>query len=201
MKVFCIGRNYAAHAAELNNAVPDEMVIFMKPSTAVFSDTEWYIPDFALEFHHEVELVLKVAKNGKHIAPQFASKYFEEIALGIDFTARDLQTKLKEKGLPWEKAKAFDKSALIGEFIPKSSLDISSIDFSLVKNHNKVQEGNSSEMLYNFEAIIVEISKYFTLQQGDLIYTGTPKGVSAVRSNDILEGKINNQSNFKLKII
>ena len=201
MKILCIGRNYPDHIAELKNEVPEDMVIFMKPSTSLhFESDPWFIPEFSNDIHYECEIVLKICKNGKHIQSQFASNYFNEITLGIDFTARDLQSKLKAKGLPWERAKAFDHSAVVGRFVAKDSIDLSSIQFRLNKNGTDVQLGRSAEMIYRFEQIICEVSKYFTLQTGDLIYTGTPAGVAAVHSGDHFEGWLESESVFKLDI-
>lgn len=201
MKIICIGRNYTDHIAELKNEVPEDMVIFMKPSTALHHTGDpWYIPEFSNEIHYECEIVLKICKNGKHIQSQFASSYFNEITLGIDFTARDLQSKLKAKGLPWERAKAFDHSAVVGRFIQKNTTDLLKIHFRLTKNGENVQIGNSSDMIYSFNHIICEISKYFTLQTGDLIFTGTPAGVAAVQARDHFEGWLESESVFKLDI-
>lgn len=188
MKIMCIGRNYADHISELNNERPSEPVIFMKPDTAILKDNEpFYHPDFSNDIHHEVEIVLKINKVGKNIDAKFAHKYYEEIGLGIDFTARDLQSKLKEKGLPWEKAKAFNGSAPISNFIPKTQFtDLAKINFHLDINGKTVQEGNTEMMLWNFDEIIAEISKYFTLKTGDLIFTGTPAGVGKVVIGDKL---------------
>jgi acylpyruvate hydrolase len=190
MKIFCVGRNYSEHAKELNNAVPTEPVIFMKPSTAVLKNGDaLYYPDFSKSVHYECELVLKISKNGKHIEEKFAHKYFDEITVGIDFTARDLQSKLKEKGLPWELAKGFDGSAVVGDLVPLDSLaSKDEILFSLNKNNVVVQQGNSKDMIFSFAKIISFVSSYFTLQKGDLIYTGTPSGVGEVTKSDLLEG-------------
>ncbi len=190
MKIICIGRNYIDHANELNNPVPKSPLIFMKPSTALLPDGKpFYHPDFSSNIHHEIELVLKVKKNGKHINPKFAPEYYDEIGLGIDFTARDLQDQLKDKGHPWEIAKAFDNSAVIGSFVQKSEIgDLKNILFSLTKNGAVVQAGNSKDLIFDFDYLITYISQYFTLQVGDLIYTGTPAGVSAVKIGDVLEG-------------
>lgn len=190
MKIFCIGRNYAAHAEELNNPIPSEPVIFMKPPTALLKDNQpFYIPSFTDEVHFELEVVIKISKKGKHIEPQFASRYFDMVSLGIDFTARDIQQKCKEKGLPWEKAKAFDHSAPIGSFTPLTEeMKKNGIKFSLHQNGVVKQEGDTNLMLFSFEDIICQVSKYFTLQQGDLIYTGTPAGVGPVSIGDRLEG-------------
>lgn len=191
MKIFCIGRNYAEHAKELRNDLPDEPLVFMKPPTAVLMDDKpFYHPEFSENIHHELELVLKVSKNGKHITPEFASSYYEEIGLGIDFTARDVQDKLKTKGHPWELAKGFDNSAVVGKFISKDSLDVDNIQFTLLKNGTVQQKGSTQDLIFDFNTLIVYISKFFTLQKGDLIYTGTPAGVSKVNIGDVLEGSI-----------
>jgi acylpyruvate hydrolase len=195
MKILCIGRNYADHINELNNERPSEPVIFMKPDTAILKDNEpFYHPDFSNDIHHEVEIVLKINKVGKNIEAKFAHKYYDEIGIGIDFTARDLQSKLKEKGLPWEKAKAFNGSAPISGFIPKSQFsDLQHLNFHLEINGKVRQNGNTEMMLWNFDEIIAEISKYFTLKTGDLIFTGTPAGVGKVVVGDkltaFIEGK------------
>lgn len=191
MKIFCIGRNYAEHAKELRNDLPDEPLVFMKPPTAVLMDDKpFYHPEFSENIHHELELVLKVSKNGKHITPEFASSYYEEIGLGIDFTARDVQDKLKTKGHPWELAKGFDNSAVVGKFVSKESLDVDNIQFTLLKNGTIQQKGSTQDLIFDFNTLIVYISKFFTLQKGDLIYTGTPAGVSKVNIGDVLEGSI-----------
>jgi acylpyruvate hydrolase len=192
MKIICIGRNYAEHAKELNNAIPTEPVFFMKPDTALLRDGEpFYYPDFTKDLHHEIEIVIKINKVGKHIDEQFAHKYYNEIGLGIDFTARDLQAIAKEKGLPWEKAKAFDGSAPIGKFISKTQLgNLSDIDFELKINGESRQVGNTKDLLFSFDKIISYVSKFVTLKVGDLIYTGTPEGVSAVKIGDKLQGYI-----------
>jgi acylpyruvate hydrolase len=188
MKILCIGRNYADHIAELNNERPSEPVIFLKPDTAIIKDNEpFYHPDFSNDVHHEVELVLKINKIGKNIEAKFAHKYYDEIGIGIDFTARDVQAKLKEKGLPWEKAKAFNGSAPISNFVQKSQFaDLKNLNFHLEINGETRQKGNTEMMLWNFDEIIAEISKYFTLKTGDLIFTGTPSGVGAVKIGDKL---------------
>jgi acylpyruvate hydrolase len=188
MKILCIGRNYADHISELNNERPSEPVVFMKPDTAILKDNEpFYHPDFSNDIHHEVEIVLKINKIGKNIEAKFAHKYYDEIGIGIDFTARDLQSKLKEKGLPWEKAKAFNGSAPISGFVPKSQFaDLKKLNFHLEVNGNTVQQGNTEMMLWNFDEIIAEISKYFTLKTGDLVFTGTPAGVGKVVVGDRL---------------
>lgn len=188
MKILCIGRNYADHISELNNERPSEPVIFLKPDTAILKDNEpFYHPDFSNDIHHEIEIVLKINKVGKNIEAKFAHKYYDEIGLGIDFTARDLQSKLKEKGLPWEKAKAFNDSAPISGFVPKTDFaDLTNINFHLEINGKTVQKGNTKMMLWNFDEIIADISKYFTLKTGDLIFTGTPAGVGKVVVGDTL---------------
>lgn len=188
MKIICIGRNYAQHAAELKNEIPTEPVFFLKPDTALQKEKNFYIPSFTKEVHYELELVLKISKPGKFIDEKFSSKYYSEIGLGIDFTARDLQDDCKKKGLPWEKAKAFDNSAPIGEFLSVENLKMESIKFHLLKNGEKVQDGDSSMMLFSFDKIISYVSKFVTLKTGDLIYTGTPAGVGPVKEGDKLEG-------------
>lgn len=190
MKIIAIGRNYAEHAKELNNPVPTVPVIFMKPDTAILKDNKpFYHPEFSSDIHHEIELVLKISKEGKHIAEKFAGNYFEEIGLGIDFTARDIQQKHKEKGLPWELAKAFDHSAPISKFIPKSNFkDLNQLNIRLDLNGKTVQNGNTRDLLFSYEYIISFVSKYFTLKKGDLIFTGTPQGVGKVNIGDNLAG-------------
>jgi 2-keto-4-pentenoate hydratase/2-oxohepta-3-ene-1,7-dioic acid hydratase in catechol pathway len=190
MKIFCVGRNYSEHAKELGNAVPENPVIFSKPDTALLKNGEdFYLPDFSNDVHYEAELVIKISKMGKKIQEKFASNYYSEIGFGIDFTARDLQAQLKQKGLPWELAKAFDGSAPIGEFSNHKDLQ-NPIQFSLLKNGELVQNGNSNDMIFSFDKIVSFISQYFTLKVGDLIYTGTPAGVGAVKIGDKLEGFI-----------
>ena len=189
MKIICIGRNYAQHAAELGNEIPDEPVIFMKPPSALLvNDKPFFHPDFSEEVHHEIEVVLKVGKNGKAVQPEFAHRYFSELTLGIDFTARDLQSRQKAKGLPWEIAKGFDGSAVLGEFVSMEGMDPKNLQFRLEKNGETVQSGDTSLLLFPFEEIIVQVSKYFKLQMGDLIYTGTPAGVGPVQPGDELRG-------------
>ncbi len=202
MKIICIGRNYVNHAKELGNAIPSEPVFFLKPDTAISPKGHpFFIPDFTNNVHYEVELVIKINRLGKHIEEQFAHKYYSEIGLGIDFTARDIQEEVKAKGLPWEKAKGFDGSAVISRtFIKKEELDINNIGFSLSKNGDSVQEGNSKDMLFNFDKIIAYISQFYTLKIGDLIYTGTPAGVGQVANGDVLEGFISTQKMFVVKV-
>jgi acylpyruvate hydrolase len=192
MKIICIGQNYLKHIKELNHAVPEEPVFFMKPDSALLlSKKDFYKPGFSNDLHYEIELVLKINKLGKSIEERFANRYYDEIGLGIDFTARDVQRELSKKGLPWEKAKAFDSSAVLGDFIPKEQLgDLNNIDFSLRKNGEIVQHGNSNDMLFKFDTIISHVSQFVTLKIGDLIYTGTPSGVGPVQIGDYLEGYI-----------
>lgn len=202
MKIFCIGRNYADHAKEMKAAIPDEPVIFLKPKSALLQpQTPFYYPEFTNELHHEVELVLRVSKNGKYIQSRHASKYYNAITVGIDFTARDIQTELKAKGLPWEKAKAFDNSAVTGKWIDlKPEMLKSGFHFSLKKNNELVQTGNSKDMLFSFDAIVENISNYFSLNIGDLIFTGTPVGVGEVVVEDVLEGYLENEKMFEVVI-
>ncbi len=203
MKVIAIGRNYAAHALELNNAIPTKPVIFLKPDTAVLKDNKpFYLPEFSSDIHYELELVLKICKEGKHISEKFASNYYEEIGLGIDFTARDIQSEHKEKGLPWELAKAFDNSAVISPFVPKSDYpDLYDIKFELHKNGETKQLGHTANLLFSFEKIIAFVSQYITLKKGDLIYTGTPEGVGRVNAGDKLEAFLEGKQllNFDIK--
>ncbi|MEI6489437.1 MAG: fumarylacetoacetate hydrolase family protein [Bacteroidota bacterium] len=202
MKIICIGRNYAEHAKEMKAAVPTEPVFFMKPDTALIKDNEpFYYPDFSKEIHHEVELVIKISRAGKHIEPEFAHKYYEEIGIGIDFTARDIQAKCKEKGLPWEKAKSFDGSAPIGNFVNKRTFtDLNNINFELTINGKSVQKGNTKDLLFSFDKVISYISKFVTLKTGDLIFTGTPEGVGEVKLGDELEAFIEKESLLKFEI-
>jgi 2-keto-4-pentenoate hydratase/2-oxohepta-3-ene-1,7-dioic acid hydratase in catechol pathway len=203
MKIICIGRNYVAHAKELNNEVPDEPVFFMKPDSALLRNNDpFYLPGWTNDVHHEIELVVKINRLGKNIEKRFAHRYYDEIGLGIDFTARDIQQKLKEKGLPWEKAKAFDQSAVLGStFINKNEFsNFKNISFRLLKNGNLVQDGNSSLMIFDFDEIISQISRYITLKIGDLIYTGTPAGVGAVGIGDRLEGFLEERKLFDFEI-
>lgn len=202
MKIFCIGRNYVDHAKELGNAVPSEPLIFMKPPTALLINNKpFYYPDFSKDIHYECEIVVKIGKNGKNIQEKFAKNYIKEISLGIDYTARDLQNKLKEKGHPWEIAKGFNGSAVIGNFIPKEKFeDVNDIPFYLLKNGEKVQIGNTKDMLFKIEKLITHISKYFLIHQGDYIYTGTPAGVGPIQIGDFLEGFIQEEKIFQCRI-
>ncbi len=202
MKIICIGRNYAAHIEELKNEKPGQPVVFLKPDTALIKgEAPFYYPDFSTNIHHEIELVLKISKEGKYIQPQFAHRYFEEIGLGIDFTARDLQDQCKAKGLPWEIAKAFNGSAPIGNFKPVSEfVDLKNIDFHLEINGEVKQKGNTSLMLFDFATIISYVSQFFTLKKGDLIYTGTPAGVGPVQTGDQLIGFIGNEKMLHVEV-
>jgi 2-keto-4-pentenoate hydratase/2-oxohepta-3-ene-1,7-dioic acid hydratase in catechol pathway len=202
MKIICIGRNYAAHIEELKNEKPGQPVVFLKPDTALIKgEAPFYYPDFSTNIHHEIELVLKISKEGKYIQPQFAHRYFEEIGLGIDFTARDLQDQCKAKGLPWEIAKAFNGSAPIGNFKPVSEFsDLKNIDFHLEINGEVKQKGNTSLMLFDFATIISYVSQFFTLKKGDLIYTGTPAGVGPVQTGDELIGFIGNEKMLHVEV-
>ncbi len=203
MKIICIGRNYSEHARELNNDIPSEPVIFMKPDSALLRNNDpFYIPSFSEDVHYECELIIKINRLGKNVEPRFASRYYDEIGLGIDFTARDLQSKLKDKGLPWEKAKAFDRSAVIStEFIAKDQLpDLKSIKFELKKNGETVQQGDSSYMLFPIDELISQVSNYFTLKIGDLIYSGTPAGVGRVKIGDRLEGFLEGKKMFDFEV-
>lgn len=202
MKIICIGRNYADHAAELGNAVPDEPIVFMKPKSALLqAHTPFYYPEFTNELHYECELVLRVCKNGKYIQERHAANYYNGITVGIDFTARDIQDECKKNGLPWEKAKAFDNSAAVGKFIDLTpDFNRKNISFSLNKNNEKVQEGNANQMIFSFDNIIAHVSNYFSLNIGDLIFTGTPAGVGECVVGDELEAFLNEQSLLKLEV-
>ena len=202
MKIICIGRNYVHHAKELGNTIPTEPLFFLKPETAIQPKGHpFFIPHFSNEIHYEVELVLRINKSGKHIEEKFAHKYYSQIGLGVDFTARDIQEEYKAKGLPWEKAKGFDGSAQISStFIEKSDLNLDNISFSLNKNGKQVQIGNSSEMIFNFDKIISYLSKFYSLKIGDLIYTGTPEGVGKIEKGNILNGFIGEQEMFKVVV-
>lgn len=191
MKIICVGRNYSEHAKELNNAVPTSPMLFMKPQTALLQDGKpFFHPNFSENIHYELEVVLKICKNGKHIESNFAHKYYDQVTLGIDFTARDLQDKLKEKGHPWEIAKAFDHSAVIGEWLPFENFNSENIDFQLFQNEKLVQDGHTNEMIFDFNTLVSYASKFFTLKQGDLIFTGTPAGVGKINIGDVLEGQL-----------
>ncbi|QBQ39897.1 fumarylacetoacetate hydrolase family protein [Sphingobacterium psychroaquaticum] len=202
MKIIAVGRNYIDHAKELNNPVPENPVIFLKPDTAVLKDNkDFYYPDFSKDVHYEVEVVVRICNEGKHVTKKFAHKYYDAIGLGIDFTARDLQSTLKQKGLPWELAKAFDHSAVVGTLIPKDEFEsINNINFSLKKNEEVVQIGNTEDMIFDIESLIVFISQYITLRKGDLLFTGTPAGVGPVAIGDKLEGFIAEKSMFICQI-
>ncbi|AEK23724.1 fumarylacetoacetate hydrolase family protein [Capnocytophaga canimorsus] len=200
MKIICVGKNYANHIQEMGGEKPKDIVLFIKPDTAIHNpELPFYIPDFTADLHHEVELVIKINQNGKHISEKFAHKYYDEIALGIDFTARDLQAQLKKEGLPWEKSKAFDGSAVVSSFLPKAQFG-KAIGFSLNKNGVTVQQGNTADMIWNIDQIISQVSKFFTLRKGDFIFTGTPAGVGSVHSGDFLEGFLEVESMFSLRI-
>lgn len=202
MKLICIGRNYTDHISELNNERPEEPVVFIKPDSAILlKQHPFVIPEFSNDVQHEVEVIVKICKVGKHISHKFAHKYYNEISLGIDFTARDLQTKLKEKGLPWEKAKGFDGSAIIGDFLPKNSFSsLENINFELRNKGEIVQEGNTSLMLWKIDELIAYVSQYFTLKTGDILFTGTPKGVAPVKDGDVLEGFLEGNQVFKVQV-
>jgi len=202
MKIFCVGRNYAEHATELGNAIPDEPVIFMKPKSALLqAHTPFYYPEFTNELHYECELVLRISKNGKYIQDKFASKYYDAISVGIDFTARDIQNELKEKGLPWEKAKAWDNSAAVGRWVPLANLkNKKEINFKLLKNKEAVQQGNSKQMIYDFDYLISYISNYFSINIGDLIFTGTPAGVGELVVGDELEAYLEEENLLTLDV-
>jgi 2-keto-4-pentenoate hydratase/2-oxohepta-3-ene-1,7-dioic acid hydratase in catechol pathway len=202
MKIFCVGRNYAKHAKELENEIPDEPIIFMKPKSALLQPhTPFYYPEFTNELHYECELVIRISKNGKYIQEKFASKYYDAVTAGIDFTARDIQNELKAKGLPWEKAKSWDNSAVIGKWVTFTDLkNKKDINFGLYKNKELVQQGNSSEMIHHFDKIVSYISNYFSVNIGDVIFTGTPAGVGEVVVGDELEGFLEDNSMFKLEV-
>lgn len=201
MKIICIGRNYAKHIAELVNERPEEPVVFLKPDSAILAKKiPFFIPPFSDEIHFETEVLVKINRVGRYIEPKFAHKYYNEIGLGIDFTARDLQSKLKAKGLPWEKAKAFDGSAVIGFFYNKSLFNLNNLSFQLFQNDKLVQDGNTKAMLWKIDELIAYVSQYFTLKKGDVIFTGTPAGVGKVNAEDILIGKIDGKEAFNIKI-
>lgn len=201
MKIICIGRNYAKHAKEMKSEIPTEPVFFLKPDTAVLKDDTFYYPDFSSDIHYECEVVVKISRMGKHISEEFAHKYYEKIGLGIDFTARDLQKKCKEKGLPWEIAKGFDQSAVVSkEFIDKSELNLEELHFSLHRNNECVQNGSSTDMVFSIDQVIAYLSKFITLKVGDLIFTGTPEGVGPIQKGDRLLGKLEDKTLFDIHI-
>ncbi len=201
MKIICVGRNYRKHAEELGNKVPDEPVLFMKPDSAILRQRDaFYIPDFSSDVHYEAEIVVKLNRLGKRIQSKFAHKYYAEFTVGIDFTARDVQAKLKAKGLPWEKAKGFDSSAVCGKWLPVGNYDMSNLSFELKKNGQVVQSGNTSEMLFSIDEIIDHTSQYFTLKIGDQIFTGTGEGVGPVAHGDILEGFVEGTKVLEVKV-
>lgn len=202
MKLICIGRNYVDHIEELNNERPAEPVVFIKPDSSILpKEQDFYLPNFTSDVHHEVEVLVKIKKVGKHIDVDFAHTYYDEIGLGIDFTARDIQQKLKDKGLPWEKAKGFDGAAVIGQWVDKSTLgNLSQLQFGLVKNGQWVQQASTALMLWSIDELIAHVSTYFTLKKGDIIFTGTPAGVSRVQEGDVLEGFIGTESYFKVNV-
>ncbi len=192
MKIICVGRNYADHAKELNNPIPKNPILFMKPGSAILNNNKaFYYPEFSNDIQYEAEVILKITKNGRHVLEEFANGYYDSIGIGIDITARDIQAELKKKGHPWEIAKAFDNSAVIGDFINKSELDIEKINFQLKKNGEIVQNGYTKDMIFDFDNLICYISKFFKLQVGDMIFTGTPAGVGTMNIGDTFEGFIN----------
>lgn len=202
MKIICIGRNYTDHIAELENEKPENPVVFLKPDTAILLKGQpFFIPEFSQDVHHEVEVLVRINRIGKHIQPKFASKYYDEISLGIDFTARDLQAQLKAKGLPWEKAKGFDGAAVVGKWIAKGELpSVDKLNFTLNKNNETVQESSTALMLWKIDELIAYISQFFTLKIGDIIFTGTPAGVGPVAINDVLIGKLEGRELFNIKV-
>lgn len=202
MKIFCVGRNYGEHAKELGNDIPDEPVIFMKPKSALLQPhTPFYYPEFTNELHYECELVLRISKNGKYIQEKFANKYYDAVTVGIDFTARDLQNELKEKGLPWEKAKAWDNSAVVGKWVPMANIkNRKEINFGLYKNKELVQQAKSTEMIFNFDYLISYISNFFSVNIGDLVFTGTPAGVGEIVVGDEIEGFMEEESLLTLDV-
>lgn len=202
MKIICIGRNYTEHIAELQNERPTEPVVFLKPDSAVLlKQHPFVIPEFSDDIHHEIEIIVRINKVGKYIDAKFANKYYNEISVGIDFTARDLQQKLKDKGLPWEKAKAFDGSAVIGDFLSKKDFNsLENLTFELTNSGKTVQKGNTNMMLWKIDELIAYVSQYFTLKIGDIIFTGTPAGVAKVLSNDVLEGFLEGNKLFRIQV-
>tara|TARA_R110002050_G_scaffold286121_3_gene436402 strand:- start:2157 stop:2768 length:612 start_codon:yes stop_codon:yes gene_type:complete len=202
MKIICIGRNYTAHIEELKNEKPADPVVFIKPDSSVLpKEQDFYIPEFSKDVHYEVEVLVKIKKVGKHIDAKFAPNYYDEIGLGIDFTARDLQQSLKEKGLPWEKAKGFDGAAVVGKWVPKTNFkNLNDLNFSLLKNNEIVQKGNTGLMLWKIDELIAYVSTFFTLKKGDVLFTGTPAGVGSVKTNDYLSGMLEDVEMFHLNI-
>ena len=202
MKIICIGRNYTDHIAELENEKPENPVVFLKPDTAILLKGQpFFIPDFSQDVHHEVEVLVRINRIGKHIQPKFSYKYYDEIGLGIDFTARDLQAQLKAKGLPWEKAKGFDGAAVVGKWVAKTELpQVDVLQFSLRKNGETVQAGNTALMLWKIDELIAYVSQFFTLKIGDIIFTGTPAGVGPVAINDVLVGELEGRELFNIKV-
>ena len=202
MKIICVGRNYAEHAAELGNEKPSEPIIFIKPDTAILrNNLPFYYPEFSKEINYECELVVRICKEGKHIAQKFAHTYYDQVALGVDFTARDLQGKLRDKGLPWELSKAFDHSAAISRFFAKEKYpDLQKVNLSFFQNDIKKQEENTSKMIFTIDEIIAYASKFFTFKIGDLIYTGTPKGVGEIKIGDQLKGYLENELMFDFQV-
>jgi 2-keto-4-pentenoate hydratase/2-oxohepta-3-ene-1,7-dioic acid hydratase in catechol pathway len=201
MKIICIGRNYAKHIEELANEKPENPIIFLKPDSAILPNKNpFFIPSFSNDVHYEVEVLVKINKVGKHISEKFAHKYYDEIGLGIDFTARDVQQECKEKGFPWEKAKAFDGSAVVGHFFDKNQFDLENVSFQLTKNDEVVQDGNTNAMLWKIDELISYVSRYFTLKKGDIIFTGTPAGVGKVAEDDVLKGMIQGREAFSVRV-
>ena len=201
MKIICVGRNYRKHAEELGNQIPEEPVLFMKPDSAILRQRDaFYIPDFSSDVHYEAEIVIKLNRLGKRIQSKFASKYYAEFTVGIDFTARDVQAQLKAKGLPWEKAKGFDSSAVCGSWLPVDQFDMNNLSFELKKNGETVQTGNTRDMLFSNDELIEHTSQYFTLKIGDQIFTGTPEGVGPVKSGDLLEGYVEGKKVLNVKV-
>ncbi|MEM7486793.1 MAG: fumarylacetoacetate hydrolase family protein [Bacteroidota bacterium] len=202
MKLICIGRNYAAHIDELKNERPEEPIVFIKPDSSILpKEQDFYIPEFSNDIHYEVEVLIKIKKVGKHIAKEFAYTYYDEVGLGIDFTARDLQSKLKAKGLPWEKAKGFDGAAVVGKWMPKNKYEnTDNMEFSLLRNGQNVQIGNTSLMLWKIDELISYVSTYFMLKKGDILFTGTPAGVGKVSPNDYLSGTLEGETMFEINV-
>lgn len=201
MKIICVGKNYLKHIDELNSSKEDEPVIFLKPDTSIIQKNQpFFIPEFSNEIHYEIEIILKFNRLGKHIESKFSNKYFNQISLGVDFTARDFQNKFKERGLPWDISKGFDNSALIGDWKSIKSYDLNNINFRLEKNGKIVQQSNSKNMIWKIDELIAYASKYFTIKIGDIMFTGTPEGVGVVSEDDLLEGFLGNEKVFSVKI-